>query len=84
MTGCARWLPRPACATSVGLAAAAEAVGAGATALPDIDSLADRIAIVRGVDPLARRSRSLHDVFFRRYKGIEAEGTGGFTPDDCD
>lgn len=72
------------CHQCSGLAAAAEMVGATATGLPDIDSLADRMAVVRDVDPSARRSRSLHDVFFRRCRDIEAEGIGGTTPEDCD
>jgi RNA polymerase sigma-70 factor (ECF subfamily) len=72
------------CHQCEGLAAAAEAVGSGATALPDIANLADRLTIVRDVDPGKRESKKLHDIFFRHCKRIEDAGIGGITPEQCD
>jgi RNA polymerase sigma-70 factor (ECF subfamily) len=72
------------CHQCAGLGEAAKAVGSKATPLPDIDSLAERMAIVRGVDPDRRRDRNLQNVFFRRCKEIEDAGVGGTTPEVCD
>ncbi|SPH24962.1 ECF RNA polymerase sigma-E factor [Defluviimonas aquaemixtae] len=71
------------CHQCEGLGQAAEAVGARRAPLPDIDSLAVRMGIVRSVDPSQRRNAALHDVFFRRCKPIEDEGAGSVTPEDC-
>lgn len=71
------------CHQCEGLGLAAEAVGSKRTQLPDVDSLAARMAAIRTVDPDARRDRSLHDVFFRRCKHFEEEGLGSTTPEDC-
>jgi RNA polymerase sigma-70 factor (ECF subfamily) len=72
------------CRQCGGLSAAAAAVGAKTTGLPDIDTLADRLAIARTIDPEKRRSFALHNVFFRRCKRIEESGLGGTTPERCD
>ena len=72
------------CHQCEGLAAAAKAVGGSATALPDVDTLADRLGVVRGVDPERRQSQTLHNAFFRRCKRIEEEGAGGIVPEQCD
>lgn len=71
------------CHQCAGLGQAAEAVGGRKADLPDIDSLADRIATVRTVDPGRRRNRSLHEVFFRRCRQVEDRGIGATTPEDC-
>lgn len=71
------------CRQCEGLGLAAEAVGAKRAALPDIDSLAARMQIVRGIDPGNRRNLNLHDLFFRRCKEIEERGTGAIVPGDC-
>lgn len=72
------------CHQCEGLGLAAEAVGSQKTDLVDIDSLADRMAVVRGIDPNKRRDRSLHDVFFRQCKRVEDDELGATTPEDCD
>jgi RNA polymerase sigma-70 factor (ECF subfamily) len=72
------------CHQCAGLGEAAKAVGSKATELPDIDSLAERMAIVRGVDPEGRRDRNLQDIFFRRCKTIEDNELGATVPEDCD
>jgi RNA polymerase sigma-70 factor (ECF subfamily) len=71
------------CHQCEGLGLAAEAMGGKRTPLPDIDSLAARIAEVRTVDPAARKDGTLHDIFFRRCKQIEEEGLGSTMPEDC-
>jgi RNA polymerase sigma-70 factor (ECF subfamily) len=51
--------------------------------LPDVASLADRCAVVRGAEPGSMKS--LHDVFWRRTSEIEAQGLGSITPgEECD
>ena len=71
------------CHQCKGLGLAAEAVGSKRAALPDIDSMAERIEIIRSVDPGKRRNFKLHDVFFRRCKTIEDQGTGSIEPGEC-
>jgi RNA polymerase sigma-70 factor (ECF subfamily) len=72
------------CHQCEGLGLAAEAMGGKRTTLPDIDSLAARIAEVRAVDPAARKDGALHDIFLRRCKQIEEEGRGSTMPEDCE
>ena len=71
------------CHQCEGLGLAAEAMGGKRTTLPDIDSMAARIAEVRAVNPAARNDGALHDIFFRRCKQIEGGGLGSTTPNDC-
>jgi RNA polymerase sigma-70 factor (ECF subfamily) len=71
------------CHQCKGLGLAAEAVGAKRKELPDIDSLAARMEIIRSIDPDKRRDVKLHDVFFRRCKPIEEQGTGSIEPGNC-
>jgi RNA polymerase sigma-70 factor (ECF subfamily) len=80
---CALISKKGICHQCEGLGLAAEAMGGKRTPLPDIDSLAARIAEVRTVDPAARRDSALHDIFFRRCKHIEDKGLGSTTPEDC-
>jgi len=72
------------CHQCEGLGEAAEAVGAKKAELPDIDTMADRMAQLRAVDPNARRNANLHDVFFRRCKQVEEREIGATVPEDCD
>ncbi len=72
------------CHQCTGLSAAAEAVGGKATSIPDVDTLADRMAAIRAVDPEKRVTRGLHDIFLRRCRDIEEAGSGGILPEDCD
>lgn len=69
------------CHQCAGLGMAAEAVGAGKTDLPDVDSFARRVEIVRAQNPHRMSNRSLQDVFFRRCKDIEEERLGSTAPD---
>lgn len=69
------------CHQCSGLGQAAEAVGASRSPLPDVDSLARRMEIIRTIDPAERRARPLQDVFFRRCKQVEEQGLGATTPD---
>lgn len=71
------------CHQCAGLGQAAEAVGAHKTELPDVDSFARRMEIVRTVDPAKRRTEPLHNVFFRRCKEVEEKGIGDIVPGDC-
>jgi hypothetical protein len=59
------------------------AVRSKASALPDIETLADRVALLRDVEPGQRRSARLLDVFFRNCKRIEEQGLGTTLPEDC-
>ena len=69
------------CHQCMGLGMAAEAVGASKAELPDVDSFARRLELVRNQDPDRRSNRSLHDVFFRRCKQVEEQNLGSTTPD---
>ena len=71
------------CHQCAGLGQAAEAVGAKRAALPDVESFAERLRLVRSVDPRGRRNEALHDVFFRRCKQTETAGLGSTTPDSA-
>ena len=52
--------------------------------IPDIDSFAERLALVREADFANGRSSDLHDIFWRRTKEIEEEGAGSTAPEsDC-
>lgn len=52
--------------------------------VPSIDSLVERLAIVRGADIDAGKSQIMHDVFWQRTKEIEDAGIGSVEPDsDC-
>jgi RNA polymerase sigma-70 factor (ECF subfamily) len=72
------------CHQCSGLSAAAIAVGSKATELPDIDDLAKRMAVIRGVAPEKRATEALHNVFFRRCKEVEEKEIGATVPEDCD
>lgn len=69
------------CHQCTGLGMVAEAVGATKADLPDIDSFARRLQVVRGQRPERMSNRSLQDVFFRRCKEVETEGRGSVEPD---
>lgn len=69
------------CHQCAGLGQAAEAVGGRKTELPDIDSLARRMEIVRQVDPAKRHTVDLQGIFFRRCKEVEDKEMGSTTPD---
>lgn len=69
------------CHQCSGLGMAAEAVGASKAELPDVDSFAHRLELVRGQEPDRMSNRSLQDVFFRRCKEVEGKGIGSTTPD---
>jgi RNA polymerase sigma-70 factor (ECF subfamily) len=72
------------CHQCSGLGMAAEAVGASKAELPDVDSFAQRLQLVREQDPDRMSNRSLQDVFFRRCQHVEEQGMGSTTPDsDC-
>lgn len=71
------------CRQCAGLGEAARAIGGRATDLPDIEDLANRMEIVREIDPRRRRNAPLQDVFFRRCSQVEARGIGAVTPEDC-
>jgi len=71
------------CHQCTGLAKAAEAVGAKATAMPDVDGMAARMEALREADPVGGRTRALHDLFFRRCKEVEDGGRGSTVPGDC-
>lgn len=72
------------CHQCTGLGMAAEAVGAKKADLPDIDSFARRLEIVRKQDPDRMTNRTLQDVFFRRCKEVEEEQRGSTVPaSDC-
>lgn len=72
------------CHQCEGLARAAETMNGRRVSVPDVDSFASRIAQIRAVDPDQRKDRVLHDVFFRRCKGVEEDGLGSTTPEHCD
>lgn len=72
------------CHQCEGLAAAANAVGGRSTLLPSIETLAERMAIAKGVNPDQRKTEKLHSVFFRRCKSIEDKGEGAIYPQQCD
>ena len=69
------------CHQCAGLGMAAEAVGARKADLPDVDSFARRLEIVREQDPERMSNRTLQDVFFRRCKQVEEARLGSTTPD---
>lgn len=71
------------CHQCSGLGVAAEAVGARNADLPDVDSFAQRLQLVREQDPVRMSNRSLQDVFFRRCKEVEEQGIGSTTPDSA-
>ncbi|HUV33076.1 MAG TPA: RNA polymerase sigma factor [Devosiaceae bacterium] len=72
------------CHQCAGLGEAARAVGGKASELVDIETLADRMAIIRGLEPDATTNDTLHDVFFRRCKQIEDDERGAITVEsDC-
>jgi RNA polymerase sigma-70 factor (ECF subfamily) len=48
--------------------------------IPDVSDYADRLAILRQADFANGKSRSLHDLFWRRTKDIEEEGLGSTEP----
>lgn len=68
------------CRQCTGLGNAAEAVGNKKLPLPDINTMADRMATVRGINPGQRRNANLHDLFFRRSKQLEEEDNGPVLP----
>jgi RNA polymerase sigma-70 factor (ECF subfamily) len=52
--------------------------------VPTIDSMVERLAIVRNADIDTGKSQIMHDVFWQRTKAIEDEGLGSVEPDsDC-
>ena len=69
------------CHQCSGLGMAAEAVGASKAELPDIDSFARRLEIIREQHPDRMSNRSLQDVFLRRCKDVEERKLGETTPD---
>lgn len=71
------------CRQCAGLGHAAEAVGSKKAELPDIDSMAERMALIRQSDPAQRKNANLQDVFFRRCKQVEDEEDGPVKPTDC-
>lgn len=71
------------CRQCNGLGNAAVAVGSKKASLPDIDSMADRMATIRQTDPNQRHNANLHDVFFRRCKQVEVQEDGPVAPGDC-
>lgn len=71
------------CHQCSGLGMAAESVGARKAELPDVDSFARRLQLVREQEPDRMSNRSLQDVFFRRCKQVEEQGIGSTTPGNC-
>ncbi|MGP1394659.1 MAG: RNA polymerase sigma factor [Inquilinaceae bacterium] len=72
------------CHQCKGLSDVAAMAGGAPAPLPDIDGLAQRMAIVRSADPVCGRTRALHDVFWRRTKEIEEAELGSTEPiSDC-
>lgn len=71
------------CHQCEGLGEAAAALGAETTPLPEVEDLAQRMEIVRDIDPNARDGQALHDLFFRRCKEVEADERGATVPVDC-
>lgn len=74
------------CHQCKGLSDVAAATGGKPPAPPAISDLADRMALVRAVAaaPGRRRTRALHDVFWRRTKEIEEKELGSTEPlSDC-
>jgi RNA polymerase sigma-70 factor (ECF subfamily) len=69
------------CHQCSGLGMAAEAVGARKADLPDVDSFAHRLELVREQNPERMSNRTLQDVFFRRCKQVEEAQLGSTTPD---
>ncbi len=63
-----------------GLAPSAYTRTARKAELPDVDSFARRLQLVREQAPERMSNRSLQDVFFRQSKQVEEQGIGSTTP----
>ena len=70
------------CHQCAGLKAAAPEAKRGGS-LPDVADFAQRLAVIREVDPETGKTRRMHDVFWRRTAEIEESGAGSVDAGDC-